>query len=170
VENAGLPATNAADVYVDEIGGGVVADSAAVEGESGVAEFSGGDAGNANVDGHGLHVQAVLGDAVAVGSEILVAPRRAVAADDVDFGIGTVEGDEDVVKEVEDAGVVDVNVAGAVIAKEFVEDIEGGGIVGVAVLEDDVEALAGMGVKEAEAVGSVGGGAVFGLRERVSQE
>ena len=148
------PFADRADVDVDELADGVVAYAAGLQAEGDVAELAGGDAGDAYVDGLGQRVLRVLRDAGvgAAGAEVFVALRSAVAADDVDDGVGPAEAGEQVVEQVEFAGVVLALVVGAVVAEEVVELVHRGGQVGVADAVHDVEAFAGVQVVELEVV------------------
>src|SRR5580704_1193633 len=92
------PAPNAAHVDVNEVGLGVVADASALHGESGITYLRGGHAGNADVDGLSFHVLAVLGDSVAVLTEVVIAPWRAVAADNVNHAVRMAEPGHQVVE------------------------------------------------------------------------
>ena len=139
---------------MDELAAGVVAYAAEAEREGGVAEGLGADAGDPNVDGLGLDVLRVFGDAgmAAAGAEELVGLGRAVAADDIDDAAGTVQAGHEVVEEVELGGVVGALFLGAAVAEEVVELVEGLGDVGVADAVDDIEALVGVGAAELELV------------------
>ncbi len=83
-----LPAANRPEIHVDKLRLGIVADTAAVQAERGVAQASGGNSGNANVDGLAEHVLAVLRDPDRRAAQKFVAPRRAIAANDVNLGAG----------------------------------------------------------------------------------
>jgi hypothetical protein len=87
-----LPTTHAAHVYMHKIGSGVIADSTAMQGQGRVAQRGRWNAGNANVDGHGLHVQAVQRYTMTMSAQVFVTPRRPVTANYVNFGIGAVQG------------------------------------------------------------------------------
>jgi hypothetical protein len=123
VAAAELPLPYRANVYVNELALGVVADAAHTEAECGVAQLQGADAGDADVDGFGEHVLRVLCYAGfgRAGAEEVVRPGRAIAADDVDRCIGFPELGEESVEQVELARVVVGRVFGAVVAEEVVE-------------------------------------------------
>ena len=72
--------------------------------------------GDPNVDSHCLHVETVAGDPVSMSAEEFVAPRRAVAADDINLKIGIPELSSPVVEEVEYPRIVLMNLAGTVVA------------------------------------------------------
>jgi hypothetical protein len=72
---------------VDEGVATVIAYATFVELQGGVAEFPGGHSGNADVNGHGFHVQAVLCHTAGTASQRVIRFRSAVSADDVDFTI-----------------------------------------------------------------------------------
>jgi hypothetical protein len=61
-------------------------------------------------------MQTVLRNAVAMGTKPLITPWGPVTANHVDFGIGSVERCRQIVKQVEDAGIVLAYISGAVIA------------------------------------------------------
>jgi len=144
------PAADAAGVDVDEAGAGVVADSSALEGDGGVAQGQRVDTGNANVDGVRLHVEAVSRYAGGASAEKFVAPRGAIAADDVDFGIGSADGSGEIGENVEDVRIVVLDFAGAVIAEKMVELSFGLGQEDVTTAINDINALAGVRVVEAK--------------------
>lgn len=50
------PLADGAGVYVDELASGVVADAAGADGEGGIAQLHGGDAGDPEVEGIGFNV------------------------------------------------------------------------------------------------------------------
>jgi len=87
-----------------------------MQAESRISELGSAHAGYANIDGHGLHVQTVLGHPMTVGPKIFITPRCAVTAHNIDFGIGAPEGNGQIVQKIEDAGIVVANIAGAMIA------------------------------------------------------
>ncbi len=171
------PAADGADVDVDELAAGVIADAAGFEAEGSVAEAAGADAGDADVDGFGLDVLGVLCDAGvwAAGAEKLVTLRSAIAADDVDDALRLAETGHEVVEEVELRGIVGLFVLGAAVAEEVVEPFDGAGEIGVADAVDDVEGFAAVEVVEAElvffaGVGDVGvvDGEDAGMEERAA--
>src|SRR5579863_8030025 len=116
-----LPAAHAPDVDMNEVGVGIVADTAASERQRGVPDTGSRNAGQANVDGLGLHMHAMQGDAGRMGPQELVAPRRTIAADDVDFGVRMAGGGDQIGEEIEQAGIEAANVAGPMIAKEVIQ-------------------------------------------------
>jgi len=78
--------THAAHVYMNEIGLGVVANASPMKRERGIAEYGSFQARQTDVDGFGFHVQAMLCHSRRVSAEKLVAPRRAIFADDLQLG------------------------------------------------------------------------------------
>jgi len=142
---------------MDKIRGGVVSDTAAVQGESGVPEIGGPDSGHANIDGHGLHVQTLASDSGGVRAQERIAPGRAVSADHVDFGIGFAQAGGEIVEQVEYSGIVVADVAGTVIPQIAVQAIERFGQVMAGFAINDIEAFAGVQVEEVEAVLGSGG-------------
>jgi hypothetical protein len=144
------PAPHATYVDMDKLGSGVIANSTIMKRESRIAKGRSRYAGNTNVDGHGLHVQAVEGNAVAMCPQIFIAPRRPVATDNVDLGIGPTQADNQIVQKIEHARVVVMDVAGAMISQEVVKAIQGLGQILTASAIYDVEVLAGVRVKKFE--------------------
>src|SRR5579872_3500966 len=78
-----LPAPDAAQVHVNEVGRRIVTDTAALKRQGGVPKSRRFHTRQANVDGLCLHVQALLSNAGSVGAQILVRLRRAIAANDL---------------------------------------------------------------------------------------
>src|SRR5579859_7744316 len=148
------PGADRADIDVHELRDRVEADSAGVQRESGVAQRNGADAGDADVDGLGQHVLAVLGDAGvgAAGAQEVVAPWRAVAADNVDYAVGAAEPSHDGVEDVELFGIVTADVVGAVVAQEVVQLVERFGDIGVADAVDDVDVFSGVEMVHAQMI------------------
>ena len=87
-----LPATNRPEIHVHKLRLRIVADTAAVQIERSIAQTSGGHSRHANVDGFAQHVLAMLGDANSCAAKKFVAPRRAIAANDVDLSAGMADG------------------------------------------------------------------------------
>ena len=83
-----LPAANAAHVYVNKIRLRVIAHSAAAHRQRCIANLRAGNSWNANIDGLSFHVLAMLSNPVPMLPQVVVAPRRAVPADNIDFAVG----------------------------------------------------------------------------------
>lgn len=138
-----------------EIIAGIIADSAAMERESGIAELRSGNAGNTNVNSHGLHVKAVHCYMMTMGVQVRVGPGRAVSADDVDFAIGQAERGQEVVEEIEHPRIIGMHITGAAVAQVVVQPGKSGCIVCSIVTVDDVETLPGVEIEEVKGVGIV---------------
>src|SRR5215472_5689997 len=82
-----LPATNTSDVYMHEIRRCVVSNATAAHRERRITNFSRGYSRYANIDRHGLHVQAMQGHAVPVSPQVFVRSRSSVSTDDLNFAI-----------------------------------------------------------------------------------
>ena|SRR5215469_3297024 len=135
---------------MDKLGSGVIANSTIMKGESRIAKCCGSYSRNANIDRHCLHMQAVEGNAVAVRPQIFVAPRRPVATDDVDLGIGPAQAGKQIVQKIEHAGIIVMDVARAMISQEVIETIQRlGQILTVSAIRD-VQSFAGVRVKKFE--------------------
>jgi hypothetical protein len=88
--------------------------------------------GYPNVDGHGLHMETVASDTVSMSAEEFVAPRSAIATEEVDLKVRIPECGSQVVEQVEHLRVALVNCAGPVVAQITVEANVGILIVSVA--------------------------------------
>src|SRR5512139_2861092 len=60
-----LPGAHPTDIHVDEVGGRIVTDPAAAQGDGSTAHIGQIAAGDAYIDGQTLHMQAVLGNTTA---------------------------------------------------------------------------------------------------------
>ena len=135
---------------MDKLGSGVIANSTIMKAESRIAKCCGSYSGNTNIDRHCLHVQAVEGNAVAVSPQIFIAPRRPVATDDVDLGIGPAQAGKQIVQKIEHAGIIVMDVARAMISQEVIETIQCLGQILTVSAIHDVQSLVGVRVKEGE--------------------
>lgn len=111
-----LPAPHASYVNVDEIGSRIIPHSPAMQAEGRIAELGSGHARQTNIDRHRLHVQTVLRHPVSVSTEIFIAPGRAVAANDIDLGIGTPKRNGQIMQNIKHPRIVLANIASPVIA------------------------------------------------------
>src|SRR5215472_11913607 len=82
----------------------------------------------------------------------LVAPRRAIATDDVDFAIGIVQRRNQVVQQVEQARIKVTNISSAVVSQIVIECRQGFRHVGRAAPVHDVEPLVGVSMEKAKPV------------------
>jgi hypothetical protein len=141
---------DASHVDVNKVGGRVVTDAAAMQLESGVSKASSRKTGQADVDGFGLHVEAVHRDTGVsmTGAQELVGLRCAIAANHVDLAVGPVNRCKQIVQQVEDARVVVMNLAGAPVTQEIVEPLKSPRQVGVTAAINNVNVLVGMRVEE----------------------
>ncbi len=80
-----LPTSSSADIHMDKVRPGVVSDSTLVQPERQIAKFGGAGSWQPNIDGPGLHVEAVQGNAMAMAPQVCVAPWSAVSADQVNL-------------------------------------------------------------------------------------
>ena len=123
-----------------------------MQGHCSVSQVRGGNAGDADIDCHRLHVETFAGHAVSVGAEVFIAPGGAIAADYIDFEIRIAEGGSEIVQQVEDSRIISANIAGAVITQIVVEPVQRFLIVSTAIAVDDIEALSGMGMEEVQLI------------------
>jgi len=143
---------------MNKVGDRVVTNAAAVQLKSGVSKAGRRKTGKANVDGFGLHVEAVHGDTSVsmTGAQEFVSLRCAIAADHIDFAVRPANRSKQIVQQVEDARVVVMNLAGAPVAQEKVEPIESAWQVGVTVAINNVDVLVGMRMEETKPVLKIG--------------
>ena len=146
-----------AEIHVNEIRSSVVSDTAPVKGKCGIADHGRPRSWQTYIDGLGLHVQAVLGNARGVRAKILVAPRCPIAADDLNLRAGTANRCFQIGKQIKQARIVVMNVARAMIAYEMIHLRQRLGNVVFTATKYDVEPLASMSVIEPEAVFGSGG-------------
>jgi hypothetical protein len=78
-----LPTPYATDIDVNEVGLGVIPYAPTAKGQRGISKKGSSQARQPDVDGLGLHMQAVLGDAGGMGTEKIIAPGGSIAADHV---------------------------------------------------------------------------------------
>ena len=93
---------------------------------------------------------------MAVFTEIVVAPRSAIAADDIDDAVGMAEAGHQIVEQIELPDVIVLDVSGAMVSEEVVELRDSFGNVVVANTVDDVDALTGVQVIQMQAVAGRG--------------
>ena len=146
------PGAHAAGVDVHETGTRIVADAASPESQGRVPKDKRIYSWNANIDSVRLHVQAVSRDTGRSGAKKRIAPRGAVAANDINLGIRVTNGSRQVCEDVEDMRIIVLHVAGAMVAEEMIQLLLRLRGVFVAMAIDNVNVLAGVGVVEAYAV------------------
>lgn len=137
---------------MDKVGLGVVTNSPAMQFQGSVSQARRRDARYADIDRHRLHMQAVKGDTMTVRAQKLIAPRRPIAADDINFRIRLPKLGSQVVEQVEYSRIVMVDVAGAVITKIFVESCQSFREIAVTPPIDNVKAFAGVRVEQPKAI------------------
>jgi hypothetical protein len=86
-------------------------------------------------------VETVQGDAMAMVSQVFVAPGSAVSADNVNRRSEPARCFHQLIEEIEQTRVIVVNFAGAVITQKVIEFSKGGRNVGVAVSVRDIQRL-----------------------------
>ena len=137
-----------------EIGAAIVTNSAEMQAHCRITHLGCGNARQANVDGFGLHVQTVEGDTGmrAAASQKLVAPRRAVSADNVDLAAGIAKRRRQIVEKVKEAGIEMPHVSRAMVAQIVIESVQRFGDISITAAVNDVEPLVSVGVIEAQVV------------------
>lgn len=151
-----LPAANGPEIHVDKLRLGIVAHTAAMQTESCVTQTSGRNAWHANVDRFAEHVLAVLGNTDGGATQKFIAPRRTVAANDVDLSAGMAYGGGQITEQIEKAWIEIGDVTGAVIAQEMIEFVHGIGEIRISLAIDDIDALIRVQMKKQQAMLSQG--------------
>ena len=85
--------------------------------------------------------------------QVVVAPRSAIAAHNVDFAIGVSQLNQQIVKKIKLLHVIVLYIAGAVVAKKMVQLCDAIGKILIAYAVNDIDMFAGMKVVEAQPVG-----------------
>ncbi len=116
-----LPAANAAYVYVNKIGLRVIAHSTTAQSQRRIANFRAGNSWNTNIDGFCFHVLAMLGNPVPMLPQVVIAPRGAVPADNIDFAVGVSQLDHQIVQQIEFLEVVILHVTRAMVTQKMVQ-------------------------------------------------
>src|SRR5208337_924751 len=111
-----LPMANAAHIHMNKIRFGVISDSTFMQRQRQIAKFRRAGSRQANIDGHGLHVETVQSNAMAMAPQICVAPWSAVSADDVNLCSGTTRCFHQLMEKVEQPRVIVAHFSRAVIA------------------------------------------------------
>ena len=113
--------SDAADVDVHKVGLAIVSDPTTLERQGGGAQLGSGYAGHPDVNGHGLHMQAVGGDAGGVTAKESVAPGRAVATNHVNLTPRVADRPRQVEEQIEKSRVERANVARTMVTKIIIE-------------------------------------------------
>ncbi len=129
---------------MNEIGSRIISHAAARESQGGVPELQGRRPGKTNIDRFGLHMQAVLGDAGRVGTQVFVAFRRPITANDMDFGVRTADGLFRIPQDIENPWIVMMHLSRAVIAEEMIQLRQRGGDICIAMAIHNIQMFAGM--------------------------
>ena len=126
---------------MNEVVAAIVAYAAAMEFQRSIAQLRRIDAGHTDVDGHGLHVQAVLGHGRRAASQKFVAPRRSIAADNVNFFVWPARGSNQVVEQIEDPRIVGMDFSRPVVSQKVFQLLQRHGIIRIPMAIDDIKAL-----------------------------
>jgi hypothetical protein len=137
---------------MDEAGAGIVTHATAAEREGSVSQSQGIDSRDANINGVSLLVQAVHRNARGTGAEKFIAPIGAIAADDFDLPVSMTDCGGEVGKNVEDARIIALHLAGSMIPKKMGELFFGFRNIKTAPTVNDVDAFAGVSMIQAEMV------------------
>lgn len=125
---------------MNEIRIGVISDAPAMQGQRGVSKPGCGHTRDANIDGLGLHVQAVPGYGVPMTTQVLVAFGRPIAAYHVDFSARTSQSCGEIVEQVEHPRIVLVDRTRPAVAQKLIDPQQHVRIVNVSMTVHDFEA------------------------------
>ena len=129
---------------MDELRLGIVAHSAAVKSKGGVAQVRGRYTGNPNIDGFSEHVAAMLSHIHGGAAKEFIAHLRPVTTDNVDFRFTVANRYGQVMQQVKQPWIQQVDIAGAMIAKEMVKFVGGSRQVGTSHTIHDIEPFFGV--------------------------
>jgi hypothetical protein len=144
--------TNAPDVYVYEIGMGIVAHAAPVERKSSFAQLLGIHAGHSKIDRLRLHVKAVFGNSLRMSAKELIAPRCSVSTYNIDLSARPVDSHSQLLKEIIKSRLKMPDITRTMVAEKIVELADGLRNIGVPPAVYDVEPFSGVGVIELEPI------------------
>ena len=124
----------------------VIANTTPMKVQRGIAQSRCRNSRQADVNGHGLHVQAVLGYGRRAAPQKFVAPRSSIATDNVNFLVWPTRGSNQIVKQIEDPGIVGMDFTRSVITQEVFQLLERHRIIGVSMAIDNIKTLVRMRV------------------------
>ena len=115
------PGAHAARIHVHKFGARIISHAASSQGQRRIAQSQRIDSGNANVNRMRLHVLAVFRHACRPRAKEFVAPRRAVAANNIDLRVRMAHGRGQVRQNVEHMRIVMLHVAGTMVAQKMIQ-------------------------------------------------
>jgi len=107
--------SDAPHIQVDKIRTSIVSDSTLVQRQCDISKFRCAGSRQANINGHGLHVETVQGNAMAMAPQVCVAPWSAVSADHINLRSGTTRSFHQLMEKVEQPRVIVMYFSRAVI-------------------------------------------------------
>jgi hypothetical protein len=119
-----------------------------MQGKRGISQDRSLNARNSNINRHRLHVQTATSDPVSVCPQKLITPRRAVSTDNIHLGIWLAEFRRQVVDQVEDTGIIMMDITGPVIAQIVIELLERFRDVLITPTVHDIDSITRMGMVE----------------------
>ena len=99
----------------------VITYSSSLQRESGIANFGGRYPWNANVDSFGFHMLTVKRHSMAVLAKIVITPRSAIPANNVNLTVRTAQSGQQVMQQVELPDVIVLHIIRAVVAEEMIK-------------------------------------------------
>jgi hypothetical protein len=119
----------------------VIAYATPMKPQCGITERRRCNSRQADVNGHGLHVQAVLGHGRRAAPQKFIAPGRSIAADNIDFFVWPAGGENQVVEQVKHSRIIGMDFARPVVAQKVFQFLQCHGIVGVSMAIDNIQTL-----------------------------
>ena len=135
-----------------EVGLRVIPYASPAHQERRIADLCAWHSGYPDVDSLGFHMLAMLGNAMAMLAQVIVAPRSAVAAHNINLPIGVSQLDQQIVKKIKLLHVIVLHIAGAVVAKEMVQLCDAIGKIPVPYAVNDIDTFTRMKVVETQPV------------------
>ena len=123
-----------------------------MEGQSRIPKIDGPHTWQADIDRHGLHMQAVACDSMTMRTQELVAPSSAVPTDDVDFGVRPAYLDGKIMEKIKKPRIVMAYVASMVVRQVTIEVSECFGNVLVVSAINDIEAFPSVHVEKLQPI------------------
>jgi hypothetical protein len=123
-----------------------------VEGQSRIPKIDCPNTCQADINRHGLHVQAVACDSMSMRTQELVAPSSAVPTDYVDFGVRPAYLNGEIMQKIKNPRIVMAYVAGTMVAQVAIKVSQCFGNVLVVSAIDDIQALSRVHVKELQPI------------------
>jgi len=136
-----LPAADAPHIHMHELFPRVIAYATPMKPQCGITERGRCNSRQADVNGHGLHVQAVPGHGRRAAPKKLIAPGRSIAADNVDFSVWPAGGANQIVEQIKHSRIIGMDFARPVVAQKVFQLLQCHGIIAVSMAINNIQTL-----------------------------